>query len=99
MRQRFRWLRYFLMAVFSLYLLLVLINLTPIHDSDLPTIFQTVLALPYYLVYLLHQAGMPGLLANDGLCGWGWCAPTLFGWLVILLPLLSLWLMICVRLK
>ncbi|MEZ5564026.1 MAG: hypothetical protein R3F24_00275 [Gammaproteobacteria bacterium] len=31
-------------------------------------------------VYVLDQAGVPGLLEHNGLCGWGWCAPTLLGW-------------------
>lgn len=35
---------------------------------------------PYLSVYLFHGLGVPGLLQNGGLCGWGWCAPTLFGW-------------------
>lgn len=36
--------------------------------------------MPYLSVYLFHSAGVPGLLMNDGACGWGWCAPTVFGW-------------------
>ena len=43
---------------------------------------------PLLLTYLLHKAGVPGLLEHNGLCGWGWCSPTVFGWafsLVILL--------------
>ena len=39
-----------------------------------------VLAIPYLSIYLFHGAGVPGLLQNDGLCGWGWCNPTAFGW-------------------
>jgi hypothetical protein len=38
------------------------------------------LAAPYLSVYLFHGLGVPGLLQNDGACGWGWCAPTNFGW-------------------
>ncbi|WP_398311954.1 hypothetical protein [Zoogloea sp.] len=40
-------------------------------------------ALPYLSVYLFHALGVPGLLVNDGACGWGWCAPTVFGWCFI----------------
>jgi hypothetical protein len=36
---------------------------------------------PLLSVYLLHKLGVPGLLEHNGLCGWGWCDPTLFGWL------------------
>jgi hypothetical protein len=37
-------------------------------------------ALPVLPIYFFDGAGLPGLLQNDGACGWGWCAPTLFGW-------------------
>ena len=39
-----------------------------------------VLAMPYLSIYLFHFIGIPGLLVNNGMCGWGWCPPTLFGW-------------------
>jgi hypothetical protein len=38
------------------------------------------LLVPALSVYLFHAAGVPGLLEHNGLCGWGWCSPTLFGW-------------------
>jgi branched-subunit amino acid transport protein len=38
--------------------------------------------LPYLSVYLFHALGVPGLLVHGGACGWGWCAPTVLGWLV-----------------
>ncbi len=34
------------------------------------------------VVYLLDNMGIPWLLEQNGLCGWGWCEPTLFGWLL-----------------
>jgi len=37
---------------------------------------------PLLSVYVFHTLGVPGLLEHNGLCGWGWCAPTTFGWLV-----------------
>lgn len=49
-----------------------------------------VLALvPYLSVYLLHTLGIPGLLEHNGACGWGWCAPSLAGWLLIALLVLG----------
>lgn len=39
-----------------------------------------VIAVPYLSIYLFHMIGIPGLLENGGMCGWGWCAPSLFGW-------------------
>lgn len=47
-------------------------------------------AAPFLSVYLLHALGLPGLLDNNGLCGWGWCAPSLLGWTVMVLLWLSL---------
>ena len=31
---------------------------------------------PYLSIYIFHRIGIPGLLEHNGLCGWGWCAPT-----------------------
>ena len=41
------------------------------------------LIVPSLSVYLFHKIGVPGLLEHNGLCGWGWCAPTLFGWVFV----------------
>jgi hypothetical protein len=38
---------------------------------------------PILSVYLFHKIGVPGLLEHNGLCGWGWCAPTAFGWVFL----------------
>lgn len=46
--------------------------------------------LPYLSVYLFHSLGVPGLLEHNGLCGWGWCAPTPFGWAFVA----TLWLLV-----
>jgi glycine/D-amino acid oxidase-like deaminating enzyme len=47
---------------------------------------------PFFLAYLLHAAGVPGLIENAGLCGWGWCAPTALGWAVsALICVLVMW--------
>jgi hypothetical protein len=35
---------------------------------------------PLLSIYLFHKLGLPGLLEHGGACGWGWCAPTVFGW-------------------
>lgn len=46
------------------------------------------LLLPFFTPHLLHKVGIPGLLEQGGHCGWGWCAPTVAGWIVLAL----LWL-------
>src|SRR5689334_10170154 len=51
------------------------------------------LIVPLLSVYLFHKLGVPGLLEHNGLCGWGWCSPTLFGWLfTVAFLLLVVWL-------
>ncbi|MEH6814301.1 MAG: hypothetical protein V7677_17330, partial [Motiliproteus sp.] len=35
--------------------------------------------LPMLSIYIFHRFGIPGLLEHNGLCGWGWCSPTLAG--------------------
>jgi len=37
------------------------------------------LLMPLLSVYAFHKLGVPGVLEHNGLCGWGWCSPTLFG--------------------
>lgn len=37
---------------------------------------------PLLSIYLFHKIGIPGLLEHGGACGWGWCAPTVFGWIL-----------------
>ena len=46
--------------------------------------------MPLLSIYILHSVGIPGLLEHGGACGWGWCAPSAFGWAVLVL----LWLAI-----
>ena len=48
------------------------------------------LVVPYLSLYLFHKLGIPGLLEHNGLCGWGWCSPTAFGVIFIVV----FWLMI-----
>ena len=36
-------------------------------------------------IYIPHRLGVPGLLEHNGACGWGWCAPTVFGWIFLAL--------------
>lgn len=49
---------------------------------------------PLLSVYLFHKLGVPGLLEHNGLCGWGWCNPTAFGWaFTALLWLVLAWLL------
>ena len=47
----------------------------------LDTPIGLVLMLPFLSIYAAHALCIPGLLQNNGLCGWGWCAPSVFGWL------------------
>jgi len=52
--------------------------------------------LPILSLYFFHKIGVPGLLEHNGLCGWGWCAPTAFGWVFLavfwlLMALLTAW--------
>ncbi len=59
-----------------------------------PSLLETPLGLlawlPFLGVYLLSMAGVPWLLANNGVCGWGWCAPSVLGWLALAVLWLAL---------
>ncbi|HWV19136.1 MAG TPA: hypothetical protein VNZ68_11230 [Rhodocyclaceae bacterium] len=53
-------------------------------------------AAPYLSIYLFNMLGIPGLLQNGGMCGWGWCAPSLFGWCFLAAVWLGAsWLLAC----
>lgn len=56
--------------------------------------YSAVIVMPVVLsLYAFDRLGMPGLLENDGLCGWGWCGPTPFGLVFLALFWLALaWL-------
>ena len=48
---------------------------------------------PGLSVYFFHKVGVPGLLEHNGLCGWGWCSPTVFGMVfVVVFWVIAVWL-------
>jgi hypothetical protein len=71
----------FLGMVVGAYVLLLLPALLWPHYLD--SAVGIVVAIPYLSIYLFNGIGIPGLLQNDGACGFGWCAPTLFGWIFL----------------
>ena len=76
-----------LAAYFSLWALSYLVPST--FDSPLGLI----VAIPFMSIYLFHSIGIPGLLQHHGACGWGWCAPSVFGLVfIITFWLLMVWL-------
>ncbi len=68
----------FFAAIIAIFLLLSLPAL--VWPSYLDSPAGLIVAVPYLSIYLFHKIGIPGLLEHNGLCGWGWCAPTLSGW-------------------
>jgi hypothetical protein len=72
----------YLVIFILVYFLLLLPGL--FWDRYLDTPVGILLAIPYLSIYLFHNIGIPFLLQNNGLCGWGWCAPTIFGWMFLL---------------
>jgi hypothetical protein len=56
--------------------------------------FGFIAAFPVLSVYIFHNIGIPDLIQHNGACGWGWCAPTIFGWVfIILFWLIVLWIL------
>ena len=78
----------FFAATVAMFLLLTLPAL--VWPSYLDSPVGLIVAIPYLSIYLFHKIGIPGLLENNGLCGWGWCAPSTFGWIF----LFTFWLLI-----
>ena len=82
----------YLAALIAVFLLLSLPGLVWPAYLDSPV--GLIVAVPYVSIYLFHQIGIPGLLEHNGSCGWGWCAPTFFGWgFLIVFWLLIAWLL------
>jgi len=65
-------------VILALYAALWLPSLVSTTYLDSPLRLAAVV--PVMSVYVFHAIGIPGLLQGNGMCGWGWCAPTLFGW-------------------
>ena len=80
-------LKVFLLIIFVYILLWLTINIWPTY---IDTSLGAIVAFPLLTIYLFHAVGIPGLLQNDGTCGWGWCSPTVFGWIFIVI----FWLLI-----
>lgn len=57
-------------------LIWLLVAFAPAYANS-PVAF--LLMIPLLSAYLFHTLGVPGLLEHEGLCGWGWCSPTIFG--------------------
>jgi hypothetical protein len=54
--------------------------LGPAYLEEMSSYFVLV---PFFSIHLFHTLGIPGLLEHNGACGWGWCAPTVFGWIFL----------------
>ncbi len=67
----------FLLFIVVGYVLLVLPGLFWRSYFDSPAGY--LVFVPFLSVHLFHKIGVPGLLEHNGLCGWGWCSPTLLG--------------------
>lgn len=67
----------FLAMIVSAYGALVMPGLIWPSYFDSPA--GVLILVPGLSVYIFHKIGVPGLLEHNGLCGWGWCAPTTFG--------------------
>ena len=64
------------------------------YPRYLDTPVGILLLLPILSVYVFHNLGVPGLVENNGLCGWGMCPPTPFGWTIAAIVwLVPLWLL------
>lgn len=76
-------LRIFVLIV-ALYGILWLPVMVWPDSSYLDTGPGLVAAFPLLSIYIFHGVGIPGLLQNDGACGWSWCGPSVFGWVFLL---------------
>ncbi|HEX2584733.1 MAG TPA: hypothetical protein VHL14_06350 [Steroidobacteraceae bacterium] len=62
---------------------LLLLSPAAIWPGYLDSPIGAAIMLFYLLVYLASSLGIPGLLAHQGHCEWGWCPPSIAGWCFI----------------
>jgi hypothetical protein len=76
------------LKIFSILVAAYVLMIAPIYiwgDKYLNSAAGIIAVLPYLSIYLFHGLGIPGLLQQNGNCGWGWCSPTALGWIVIVI--------------
>jgi uncharacterized membrane protein (DUF2068 family) len=71
----------FLAGLLAAYALIVILAFW--GPSSLQEFTSYFVLVPFLSIYLFHRLGIPGLLEHNGACGWGWCSPTAFGWLLL----------------
>jgi hypothetical protein len=71
-----------LAALLGGYALLVLGGLL---WPPLQQVSGVLILVPFLSVHFFHRLGIPVLLEHGGMCGWGWCSPTPFGWAFLVL--------------
>lgn len=84
------------LKIFAIIIAIYFVLLSPglIWPEYLDTPVGLLAAIPFLSVYLFHLIGIPFLLVHNGACGWGWCAPTVFGYVFIsIFWLLLTWLL------
>lgn len=64
-----------------IFALILLAAPAAIFPAYLDSPFGILFAVPLLSIYLFHSVGLPGLLEHGGACDWGWCAPSILGWL------------------
>jgi len=77
-----RTLRILAALLFGYVLLVLPAYVGPAFLEELSGYFVLV---PLLSIYVFHKLGVPGLLEHGGACGWGWCSPTVFGWIFLTL--------------
>ncbi len=72
------------LKIFALLVGLYVLALLPalFFEGDGDSALGILVLLPYLSILLFNKAGVPAVLQHDGLCGWGWCAPTVLGWVL-----------------
>ena len=63
----------------TLKILAVLLALLALSAFFSPQVLLAAFLTPHFF----HSLGVPGLLERDGHCGWGWCAPSALGWVLM----------------
>jgi hypothetical protein len=84
-----RTLKIVVIMVLGYALLTIPLYMSPVYAQSPAGLLVLV---PFLSIYLFHKIGVPGLLEHNGLCGWGWCSPTAFGWVF----LVAFWLALIV---
>lgn len=90
----------FIVMVITISVIVIPQIVSIIWHTPLPSFldaFYFLLFIVYsFPLFALNDIGVSGIITSNGNCGWGWCGPTMIGYLIITaFWIAALWIIAC----